>query len=246
MECQITYDGDTIDIENVQELFIAFDLTPPEVDLDFISQIKHCLNDIIKNDDDFLFILPKVLGIKGQSKKPLLEAFGENLSNIITEGKTLSRALAILANEKDQEYLLKTLGRDNLQKILDTLEEIAGCLEWLYGKMDKYFLEIISFEHLAKFLNNGENLGIILKYLDEAEEKLLIENLGWDKVLNCIQTTRDLTYVLTGLRTSNERMLIEKMDKEKLHQVIPFEEKLANICKNELQPEDAKLLMSKY
>ena len=246
MSCTITYGGDSIPIENAEELFIAFDLTADEADEELIAQLKNDINNLIKDDEDFLMILKKVLGLRGMSKKPFLQLFGEGLSRVITKGRTLNIALAILAKEEDQQYVIDALGMNGIRKCTAGLEDLAGCLEWLYGKMDEYFINMVGWEYFMHFINNGEDLAMVVKYLEEREEGLLLKNMGWPQVLDCIQSPRDLSHVLTGLEGGNEKDLLEKMSHEKLLQVIPFEYQLEEICSRQLSPPDAKLLMKKY
>ena len=246
MPCTLTYADDTVVLENAEELFIAFDLTPNEADLELLTQIKDCIEELITNDEEFLMLLKQVLGQKGMSKKPFLQMFGEGLQKVITRGKTLNVALAILAREEDQQYLIDALGMEGIRKCITGLEDLAGCLEWLYGKMDEYFIDMVGWEYFMHFINNGEDLAMVVKYLEEREEALLIEKMGWPRMLECIQSPRDLFNVLTGLEGKNEKALLEKMDHQKLLQVIPFEYQLQEICNRQLTPADAALLMEKY
>ena len=246
MPCTITYEDDTVPIENAEELFIAFDLTPDEADAILLNQLKDSIADLITNDAEFLMILKKVLGLRGMSKKPFLQLFGEKLSNVVTKGKTLNVAFAILAKEEDQQYLIDALGMEGIRKCISGLEDLAGCLEWLYGKMDEYFITMVGWEYFMHFINNGEDLAMIVKYLEEREEGILLENMGWPRVLGCIQSPRDLSHVLTGLEGKNEEKLLEEMTREKLLQVIPFEYQLEEICRRQLNEADARMLLDKY
>jgi len=246
MSVIISYQNETAEITNADELFVALDITPPQVDKLFLSQIGTKINELVNNDEDFLKILSKVLGVKGQKKIEYLECFNEGLKNVVTKGETISKTLAILADESDQEYFLKTMGEDGLRKCICTLNDICGALEWLYGKMDKYFMELVGWDYIIKFIKTGEDLGIITRYLEEKEERLLLDHMGWDSVIDCIKTIKDFYYVLTGLNTGNELYLIGRFSKEKLLDIIPFKEELDNICNYYLDEKGAKKIKSIY
>ena len=62
MSCQICYEDDCAEIENADELFVAFDLTSPEADAIILSQVGDKILDLITNDREFLLILQKALG----------------------------------------------------------------------------------------------------------------------------------------------------------------------------------------
>ncbi len=246
MSCNVTYEDDTVKIDNAEELFIAFNLTPPEADMDILNQVGTGITDLIKTDTEFLMLLQKVLGMKGQSKKPFLTAFKDNLPRVVTKGKTLGPALAMMANADDQKTFLEMMRRDGILNCISSIETIADCLEWLHGSMDLFFIELIGWEYLSKYIHDGESLGIILRYLDSKEEGVLLDKMGWDKVLDCIQTPNDLFYILNGMETINEKKLIDHLDRDKIMQILPFKEQLEEVCTTKLTPEDAKILRAKY
>lgn len=246
MGCQISYDGDSVTLETTEELFVALDILPTIADKEILWQIGSGIITIVTNDDEFLKIMSKALGTKGTSKKPYLETFQNNLSKVVTKGETVSRALAQLADESDQEYFLKTLGKENLQKCLFGLDDITECLEWLYGKMDRLFLDIIGWDFLINRIHIGQDLGRILRYLTGEEEKTLIEKMTWEKILECIQTEKDLLYVLSGMDAVHEETLIEKTTPSKLKQIFPTEQALIRISKRHLSKSDGDLLLKKY
>ncbi len=245
MAFKICYEKDCVEIVNALELRIALDLIPPEAHLEMLKPVKDNLIEIIKTDSEFLLILRKVMGVKGEKKKEFLALFGNKIGKVITMGDTLARALAILANEDDQEFLLQSLKQKGIKNCISNFYDIIDCLEWLFGKMDKLFIELVGWEYVINHIQTGESLGLILRFLEEKEERELLEKMGWDSVLECIQTPKDFSYVLMGMDKGNERALIEKMTKEKLRKVLPFEVDFNRICK-ELTSEDIKLLKQKY
>jgi hypothetical protein len=246
MVCEIRYDGDCVEIENAEELFVALDITPTDADAEILKQIGNRISELVTNDAEFLKILVTAMGVEGKSKREYLECFGADLKKVVTSGDTVSRALAILANESDQEYFLTTLGRDILQSCVNSLEDIAKALEWLYGTMDELYMELIGWEFLINHIHTGEGLGIILKYLAAREEKILLDHMGWNKVLDCIQTDKDLVYVLVGLNAANENTLLEKLEKTKLRQIFPTKKSLEQVCRQHLADAGADKLKAKY
>ena len=69
MPCQICYEDDCVEVENADELFVAFDLTSPDADAIILSQVGDKILDLITNDREFLLILQKALGTRGESKQ---------------------------------------------------------------------------------------------------------------------------------------------------------------------------------
>ncbi|HUY01190.1 MAG TPA: hypothetical protein VMV49_16640 [Candidatus Deferrimicrobium sp.] len=246
MSYKISYENDSVEIRNANELRIALDLTAPEIHMELLTQLGEGISELIRNDSEFLLILRKVMGTTGQSKQGFLSLFGENLGKVVTKGETIARALAILANEEDQSFFLNALNQEGIRKCITTFYDVVDCLEWLFGKMDKIFLDLIGWDFvMGHVINTGENLGLLLKFLNEEEERELLEKMGWDRVLECIQTVKDFSYILIGMDVGNERTLIEKITTQKLRKVIPFKTDLETLCKH-LSPADAKLIREKY
>jgi hypothetical protein len=242
----INYDGDSIAIFDANSLYLVFEIVPPQACSAIISQVSNNLGKIITNDREFLKILGKVFGLKGERKIEYLEALGDHLPNIVTKGDTLTNSLSLIHDPDDQLYLLHSIGRNGLRNCIKSLDHLVGCLEWLYGKMDTNFCELIGWDYVIRFVRNGEALGLVLKYLNETEEKIFLEMLGWNRVFDCVQTTSDLYYVLNGLDAGNEMRFIELISNEKLLAIIPFEDSLEKICKRYLSEEDSILLKKKY
>ena len=245
MAHKISHENVSVEIRNANELRIALDLTDPEIHMELLDQLGKGISEIIKNDSEFLLILRKVMGTTGQSKKGFLALFGKNLGKVVTNGETIARTLAILANEEDQSFFLNTLNQEGIRNCTKTFYDIVDCLEWLYGKMDKLFLDLIGWDFVIEHVNTGENLGLLMKFLNEEEEKELLEKMGWDRVLQCIQTVKDFSYILIGMDLSNEQTLIEKITPQQLRKVIPFKTDLENLCKH-LSPADGKSVREKY
>ena len=246
MSCKICYEDDCVEIENADELFVALDLTPPEADGVILSQMGDKVFQLIRNDSEFLLILQKAFGTKGESKQPYLRCFGNNLGHVVTAGKTLSKALALLAEEEDQAYFLQTLGTEGLRRCITTVADIAEALEWLYGKEDELFLDLIGWDFIMRFIHSMETLGMVLKHLEKSEEAAALEKIGWPQVLDCIQTPADLTYAFSGLGQENVYALIEHLDARKLRQLIPVKQELSRISQRYLSNSNALYLKERY
>jgi hypothetical protein len=244
--CRIRYEDDSVEIENADELFVALDLTPPEADGIILSQIGDKIFNLIRNDSEFLLILQKAFGTKGESKQPYLRCFGNNLSRVVTTGKTLSRALALLAEEEDQEYFLQALGTESLRHCITSVADIAESLEWLYGKEDELFLDLIGWDFIMRFIHSMETLGVVLKHLEKSDEGAGLEKIGWPRVLDCIQTPADLEHAFSGLIEENVHTLIEQLDAGKLRQLIPVKQELTRISRRYLSEGNASYLKERY
>lgn len=246
MSCKISYQDDTVILEDADELLAALELTPREVDENILLQIGENITDLIKNDQEFLVILEKVLDAQGGTKEPYLRCFGDRLSHVVTESGTLPKALALLANESDQEYFLKTLGGKHLKKCIANVTDLADSLSWLYGKMDIFFVDLIGWEFVSHFVNSGQALGILAKVLSHGQETTFLERLGWEKVAGCIRNSDDLIAAFIGLEQENDRTLIDKLvELNKLQYVIPSQQELEKVCRRGLFQEDADYLRSK-
>lgn len=247
MSVTICYEGDCVEIENAEELNAALEVTPPEADIELLNQIGEKITDLVKTDEEFLLILGMAIDARGASKKPYLQGFSSQLTQVVTKGQTIRDALALLANESDQEYFLNTLGTEGLRKCMTNAMDIAECLEWLYGKMDTLFLELLGWDFVIRFINSGENLSFLVKAMSNAEEKELLEKMGWEKVMACIQSPNDLMYTFIGLDSQNDRALIEKLaEYNKLEHVIPSPQELDRICQRGLTKAEADYLREKY
>ena len=244
--CRIRYEDDSVEIENADELFVALDLTPPEADGIILSQIGDKIFDLITNDSEFLLILQKAFGTKGESKQPYLRCFGNNLDRVVTTGKTLSKALALLAEEEDQSCFLQTLGTKGLRHCITSVADIAEALEWLYGKEDELFLELIGWDFIMRFIHSMETLGVMLKHLEKSDEGAALEKIGWPRVLDCIQTPADLAYAFSGLIEENMHTLIGQLDAGKLQQLIPVKQELTRISRRYLSEGNARYLKERY
>jgi hypothetical protein len=248
MSCVISYDGDSVEIENAEELFVALEILPPAIDKFLLEQFGDEIGKLITNDEEFLLILERIIDARGASKLPFLSCIGDRLNQIISQGETVRNALALLANEADQEYFLQKIGQTALRNCMASVVEIAECLEWLYGKMDHLFLEMLGWEFITKFVSSGRSLGLLVKSLDNTEQARLLDYMGWDKIIQeCIQDSDDLMYAFVGLGGSNDRILIDKLvESKKLPQVIPSLEELNRICLRGLSKVDAEYLQAQY
>jgi len=246
MSCKICYEDDCVEVENADELFVALDLTPPEADGIILFQIGDKILELITNDREFLLILQKAFGTKGESKQPYLRYFGNNLGRVITSGKALSKALALLPEETDQAYFLLTLGTKGLRRCITNVSDITEALEWLYGKEDELFLDLIGWDFIMSFIHSMETLGMVLKHLEKDDENAAIEKIGWPQVLACIQTPADLTDAFSCLTEENIRKLIGQLDAKKLRQLIPVRQELTRICKRYLSNGNSHYLKECY
>jgi hypothetical protein len=244
MKHKIIWENESIEVENARELRVALDLIPAENHSELINQFKDSISEIITNGDEFLLILRKIMGIKGESKRTFLALFGDKLKNVLVEGDILARALALLANDEDQKFLLTTLGEEGIKNCITDYHDIVDCLEWLYGKMDKFFIDLIGWEYIIDHIHTGEDLGLILKFLSGEEEKELLVKMGWERIFECIQTSKDLYYVLIGMDAENEEDLIKKMPQEKFQRILRFKKDIHKLFIH-LSPKDSELVKTK-
>jgi|GEM_PF-2954544 len=247
MPCHITYQGDSVELETAEELFVALELTPIDADVEILSQIGEGILDLVTTDEQFLLILEKVLDTRGTSKEPYLKCFGTQLSRVVTKGSTLCKVLSLLANEPDQEYFLNSLGQEVIQKCVSNITDLVEALTWLYGKMDILFIDLIGWDFVVRFVNSGRSLGALMKVLSQEEEQQLLERMGWSAVINCIQDADDLIGAFIGLEQQSDRLLIDKLvEFKKLKTVIPSVAELERVCRRGLGAEDIIYLRETY
>ncbi|GET37129.1 hypothetical protein [Microseira wollei] len=247
MPCQISYEDDTVELETAEELFVALELTPIEADKEILSQIEEGILDLVKTDEQFLLILEKVLDTRGASKAPYLKCFGTKLSQVVTKGSTLFKALSLLANESDQEYFLHCLGQEAIRKCICNINDLVEALTWLYGKMDILFINLIGWDFVLRFVNSGRSLGALMKVLSQKEEQELLERMGWQAVIDCIQDPEDLMAAFIGLEQQSDRLLIDKLvEFNKLQIVIPSVAELERVCRRGLGVDDIAYLQEIY
>jgi len=247
MPCQISYQDDSVELETAEELFVALELTPIDADQEILSQIGEGMLDLVKTDEQFLLILEKVLDTRGASKEPYLKCFGTQLSRVVTKGSTLFKTLSLLANEPDQEYFLRSLGQEEIQKCISNINDLVEALTWLYGKMDILFIDLIGWDFVLRFVNSGRSLGALMKVLSQDEEQELLERMGWTSVINCIQDADDLMAAFIGLEQQSDRLLIDKLiEFNKLQMVIPSVAELDRVCRRGLGAEDINYLRETY
>jgi len=247
MPCQITYQGDTVELETAEELFVALELTPKEADQEILAQIGAGMLELITTDEQFLLILEKVLDTQGTSKEPYLKCFGSNLSQVITRGSSFSKALSLLANESDQEYFLNALGQEAIRSCINNTADLVEALAWLYGKMDMLFINLVGWDFIQRFVRSGRSLGAIMKVLSQAEEQELLEKMGWPSVINCIHDADDLIAAFVGLEQQSDRLLIDKLvEFDRLQIVIHSEEELERVCRRGLGKDDITYLCETY
>jgi len=247
MPRRITYKDDTVDIETAEELFVALELTPHDADQEILTQLGEGILELVNTDEQFLLILEKIFDTRGASKEPYLRCFGTRLVEVVTNGVTFAKALALLANESDQEYFLKTLGRDSVRKCIGNVNDLVEALTWLYGKMDALFIELIGWDFALRFVSSGRALGALTKVLSQEQELILLEKMGWAAVINCIQDVDDLIAAFTGMEQQSDRLLIDKLiEFNRLNFVIHSEPELNRVCRRGLGVEDVAYLRAAY
>lgn len=247
MSCKISYKDDVVEIETAEELFVALDLTPLEADREILAQVGEGILDLVTTDENFLLILEKVLDTLGASKEPYLRCFGARLSEVVTSGVTFAKALALLANESDQEYFLKTLGSDGIRRCIGNVNDLVEALTWLYRKMDVLFIELVGWDFVLKFISSGRALAAVVKVLSTEQEHILFERMGWAAVINCIQDVDDLIAAFTGMEQQSDRLLIDKLiEFDRLDLVIHSESELNRVCRRGLGAEDVAYLREAY
>jgi hypothetical protein len=192
----ITIEGETAPIATAAELVVALDVLQGQHDRAVLQQLGPHLAEIIGGPKG-LYNTLKVLETEDQLY--LIDALGPGLAGVVQRAGALRDILATLAEDRVEERLLATLGTDGLQGLVQSAEDLAGVLEWVYGRSDQLVLQLLGAPFLKGLFQSGYDLSLVLYSLDQGRQRELIDMLGWSEVRSLVHNLRDLAHLLRAL-----------------------------------------------
>ena len=217
MTFPITVEGQTELISTAADLVVALDVLHGHHDRAVLEQLRPNLPDII-GEPPGLYSVLKVLDPDNQLV--LIDALGSGLINAVQTASALRDILINLADEKVEEQLIRGLGPEGLRSLILSPEDLAGVLEWVYGRCDGVLLELLGPWFLQRHFQGGYELGLVLHALDHTRQEELIDMLGWDALLALVHNRRDLVHLLRALPAGTSRRLLASFTQDQLWRLI--------------------------
>ncbi|MEI6502220.1 MAG: hypothetical protein WCP21_14485, partial [Armatimonadota bacterium] len=153
----------------------------------------------------------------------LIECLGDTLPATVQRATALRDIMAMLAEEKVEEALLQTLGTKGLRGLIETPEQFAEVLQWVYGQCDALALDLLGAEFLRDLLETGQEISLALTALETSSQQKLLEALGWNHVTEALHDERDVRYLLQTLPCELSRKLLEAIPPTRLRQLVKGE-----------------------
>ncbi|MHB1293788.1 MAG: hypothetical protein ACYC4R_02215 [Anaerolineae bacterium] len=209
----LTIDGDTWEVGTAAELAVALDVLQGRHDRAVLEQLAPHLPAIVTAASGLMALFR---GLATPDRLYLLEALGPHLAGVIGSAAALRDLLATLAEVEVEECLLATLGAEGLARLVQSAEELAEVLEWVYGACDRQVLDLLGLPRLRGLLANGSDLSLVLHSLSPVHQSWLLDALGWEQVAALVLTRQDLTLLLRALPGALSRRLLEYLPSPRL------------------------------
>ena len=222
-EHTITIEGESATIGTAEELVVALDVLEGQHDRAVLDQLRPHLPALVDGPRRLQALL-RVLAPDDQVF--LLESLGPALVDAVGHAPALRDILAMLAEEAVEQKLLTALGTAGLQRLIETPEQLAEMLQWIYGQCDLTALELLGADFLRDLLENGYELSLALDALETAGQSRLIELLGWEHVQGALHDERDLAYLMRALPPELSRRLLAQLCSARLRQLVRDERDL--------------------
>jgi hypothetical protein len=213
----ISIEGETASIRTAAELVAALDVLQGQHDRLVLQQLRPHLAEILGGPRGFYAVL-KVLVPEDQSY--LIDALGPRLMSTVQKATALRDILVTLSETKVEDRLIETLGSEGLRTLVNSAEDLAGILEWVYGSSDHIVLQLLGSAFLRRLFQSGDELGLVLNSLDYPRQQELIDILGWEQVLALVRNRYDLARLLRALPGEISRRLLTHWTKEQLWDLV--------------------------
>jgi hypothetical protein len=213
----VVVDGETSLIGTANELAITLDVLQGQRDREVLEQLAPHLAQVVATPSGFVLV-SKSLAPEDQIY--LVSSIGAHLEAILGEARHLRDVLSILSQSAVEQCILNTLGQRGLRRLIQTAQELAEVLEWIYGERDQALLELIGADHVRRIIRSGAELGAVLNSLEEKGQCQLLEMLGWSRVVELVRDGRDLTYLLRALPAAESTRLMDHFPRERLIELI--------------------------
>ena len=140
-------DGQVVQIGSANELAIALDVLQGQYDEAALHQLQEHLAEITAHASGFMTLL-RSLSVENQLF--LIQAIGPGLVQVIQNARHLRDILAIASEASVEHAILSTLGSSGLMQLIQTGEELAEVLEWVYGEEDTLVLNLLGEKYLCR------------------------------------------------------------------------------------------------
>lgn len=236
----ILIDGHTAEIGSAGELAIALDVLQGQYDREALSQLRPHLAGVIRHADGFVTVM-RALSVDDQVY--LADALGGELAGVLKSARALRDLLAMTAERRVEEALLRALGGDGLRRLLTSAKELAEVLEWLYGECDELALELVGLEGVRGLCRSALDLSDVLHNLSPELQARLLAGLGPEFVQGLVRSGRDLAYLLRALPPAESQRLLHHFDGRQLVQLIGSSSEWAYLYQR-MEPAEAEYVVA--
>ena len=235
----LNIDGQVVQIGSANELAIALDVLQGQYDLEVLHQLQDHLAEITAHAAGFITL---VRSLSVENQLVFIQAIGPELVTVIQNAGRLRDILAIVADAPVEQAILNTLGSAGLQHLIQTGQELAEVLEWVYGDEDARVLNLLGEKYLLRLCSHADALSAVLHNIDDTLQARLLEQLGWPFILNLVHDGRDLAYLLRALPPQNSANLLEHFSGPRLVELIGSADEWTYLYQR-LEPAEADLLL---
>jgi hypothetical protein len=237
----VTIDGETASIGTANELAVALDVLQGQHDRAVLEQLGPALADITGGPQGFERLLQ---ALAPEDQLYLVDALGPRLADIIREARHLRDVFAALAVVEVELKILDTLGTDGLHALINTAQELAEVLGWLYGECDRRAIELLGTPYLTRLIRSGSDLCAVMDALDAEGQLGLLDRLGRARTSRLLHDGADLAHFMRALPAHLSARLLAEMTREQLIALIGNRQDWQYLWER-LEPEECRLLAEK-
>ena len=237
----VTIDGQTASVGTANELAVALDVLQGQHDRAVLEQLGPALADITGGPLGFERLLPS---LAPEDQLYLVDALGPRLAGIIQEARHLRDVFAALAVVEVELRILDTLGPEGLRALINTAQELAEVLGWLYGECDRRAIELLGTPYLARLVRSGSDLCAAMDALDAEGQLDLLDRLGWAQTSRLLRDGADLAHLMRALPAQLSARLLAEMTREQLITLIGNRKDWQYLWER-LEPDECRLLAAK-
>lgn len=234
----VTIEGETASIGTANELAVALDVLQGQFDRAVLEQLGPALADITGGPLGFERLLQ---ALAPEDQLYLVDALGPRLAAIIQEARHLRDVFAALAAVEVELKILDTLGTNGLQALVNTAQELAEVLGWLYGECDRRAIELLGTPYLTRLIRSGSDLCAAMDALDAEGQLDLLERLGWAHTSRLLHDGADLAHFTRALPAHLSARLLAEMTREQLIALIGNRQDWQYLWER-LEPDECRLL----
>jgi hypothetical protein len=237
----IEVDGQRAEIGSAGELAVVLDVLHGREDRAVLEQLRDHLPEILAGGRALIAVLRS---LSHEDQVFLLKTLGSRLRDVVDDARTLRDVLSILATEEAERALLDGLGSEGLRGMIDTAEQLAEVLEWVYGHCDELPIELLGREHVNGMIRDGQEAAVVLRAMSPASQRELFDAIGMDRMLELVRDGRDLAALVRALPAEESVELLRRYDRSALVRLIGNRDDWDYLCRR-LEPAEADQLFAK-